>query len=116
MIIYKTTNLVNGKIYIGQDRNNNPNYYGSGKLLKLSIKKYGRENFTKEVLEECINEVHMNEREIYWIAFYDSMDEKIGYNISEGGREGDRKVGHNIVKNGIYDYWECYCGKYKRVS
>ena len=46
MIIYKTTNLVNGKIYIGQDSNNNPNYYGSGTLLHKAIKKYGLESKT----------------------------------------------------------------------
>ena len=52
MIIYKTTNLVNGKIYIGKDKNNNPSYLGSGKILKLAIKKYGKENFTKETIEK----------------------------------------------------------------
>jgi hypothetical protein len=51
MIIYKTTNIVNGKIYIGQDKYDNPNYLGSGKILQLSFQKYGIENFRKEILE-----------------------------------------------------------------
>jgi group I intron endonuclease len=111
MIIYKTTNLVNGKIYIGQDKNNNPNYYGSGKLLKLAIKKYGKENFKKEILEECTNSSELNEREIYWIDFLKSNDKYTGYNISDGSKEGDRKIGHDIAKNGIYNYWVEKYGK-----
>ena len=47
MIIYKTTNTINGKIYIGQDKNNNPSYYGSGKILQKAIKKYGKESYPK---------------------------------------------------------------------
>lgn len=49
MIIYKTTNLINNKIYIGQDKNNNPKYLGSGDLLKKAIKKYekGKNKTTK---------------------------------------------------------------------
>lgn len=105
MIIYKTTNRINGKVYIGQDKNNNPSYYGSGKKIQSAIKKYGKENFIKEILEECIDEKHMNEREIYWISYYKSQDRKIGYNISEGGKEGDRQIGQDIAKNGIYNYW-----------
>jgi hypothetical protein len=50
MIIYKTTNLINGKIYIGKDKHNNDNYIGSGKILKQAIAKYGRNNFVKEVM------------------------------------------------------------------
>jgi group I intron endonuclease len=105
MIIYKTTNKLNGKIYIGQDRNNNPTYYGSGKKIQRAIKKYGKENFVKEILEECIDENHLNEREIYWIEYFNSRNRNIGYNISEGGKEGDRKIGHDIFKSGIYNYW-----------
>ena len=41
MIVYKTTNLINGKIYIGKDMKNNPNYLGSGTILRRAIKKYG---------------------------------------------------------------------------
>lgn len=111
MIIYKTTNLINGKIYIGQDKNNNPSYYGSGKKLQRAIKKNGKNNFKKEILEECFNEEHLNEREIFWIKFYNSTDRKNGYNISEGGKEGDRKIGHDIAKNGIYNYWVEKYGK-----
>jgi group I intron endonuclease len=109
MIIYKIINTLNNKIYIGQDRNNNPSYFGSGKKIQRAIKKYGKENFVKEILEECIDENHMNEREVYWISKYDSQDRKIGYNISHGGKEGDREIGQNIAKNGIYNYW---VGKY----
>lgn len=105
MIIYKITNNFNNKIYIGQDRNNNPSYFGSGKKIQRAIKKYGKENFVKEILEECIDENHMNEREVYWISKYNSQDRKIGYNISNGGKEGDRQIGQDIAKNGIYNYW-----------
>jgi hypothetical protein len=45
MIVYKTINLIDGKIYIGQDLNNNPDYLGSGIYLKRAIKKHGRNNF-----------------------------------------------------------------------
>ena len=51
MIIYKTTNLVNGKTYVGQDSKNNKKYLGSGKILKSAIKKYGRSSFKKEIIE-----------------------------------------------------------------
>ena len=50
MIVYKTTNLINGKVYIGKDRKNNPSYLGSGILLQKAIRKYGSDNFKKETL------------------------------------------------------------------
>lgn len=85
MQIYKTTNNINGKIYIGKNKTNNKNYLGSGIVLKQAIKKYGKENFSKEILEECDTFQLLNEREIYWILFYNSIDPKIGYNRSKGG-------------------------------
>jgi group I intron endonuclease len=112
MIIYKTTNLLNGKIYVGQDKNNNPNYLGSGKLLKKAIIKYGKQNFKKEILEECISEESLNDREVFWIKFLNSTDKKTGYNISDGSKEGDRKIGHEIAKGGIYNYWVKKYGKH----
>ncbi len=89
MIIYKTTNLINNKFYIGQDKHNNPDYYGSGIILKEAIKKYGKENFQKEILEECSSSEFLNDREIYWIDFYNSTNREIGYNITRGGDGGD---------------------------
>jgi group I intron endonuclease len=85
MQIYKTTNNINGKIYIGKNKTNNKNYLGSGIVLNFAIKKYGRENFSKEIIEECETYQMLNEQETYWISFYDSTNSKIGYNRSKGG-------------------------------
>ena len=89
MVIYLTTNLVNGKIYIGKDVANNPSYLGSGILLKKAIKKYGVGNFKKEILEHCTSHEQLCEREKHWIATRNSTNRKIGYNITDGGLGGD---------------------------
>lgn len=86
--VYKTTNLINGKIYIGKKTGENDNYLGSGSILALAINKYGKEKFKIEILEECESEDHLNEREIYWINFFNSRDRLIGYNITKGGNGG----------------------------
>lgn len=85
MIIYKITNLINGKIYIGQDSNNNPNYYGSGVLINKAIKKYGIENFKKDVIEYCNSIDELNEAEIRNIKEYKSRVEFGNYNLTDGG-------------------------------
>jgi group I intron endonuclease len=85
MVVYKTTNLINGKIYVGQDSKNNPKYLGSGIALNNAIKKYGKENFKKEILENCSDKVEMDEKEKYWIEHLKARDKKIGYNITKGG-------------------------------
>jgi group I intron endonuclease len=90
MIIYKTTNLINNKIYIGQDSYNNPNYLGSGNSILTAIKKYGRENFKKEILEFCKTKEELNKREEFWIKELDSYNFNVGYNLSEKG-VGSRK-------------------------
>lgn len=85
MVIYKTTNLINGKIYIGQDSKNNPKYLGSGIALNNAIKKYGKENFKKEILEHCVNKKDMDEKEKHWITELNARDKNVGYNITKGG-------------------------------
>jgi hypothetical protein len=89
MIVYKITNLLNNKIYIGKDKTNNPNYFGSGLLIRNAIKKYGKENFTKDILEFCSSEEQLNEKERYWIDYYKSYNRDIGYNLTLGGDGGD---------------------------
>ena len=66
--IYKTTNIVNGKIYIGQKKSKiflSNKYLGSGKRLHEAIQKYGKDNFKVELIEEIFDENLMDEREIY---------------------------------------------------
>ena len=89
--IYKTTNLVNNKIYIGQHKGDDfdHNYYGSGINLKKAINKYGISNFNCELLEFCCDKISLNDREKYWISFYESFKPSIGYNVSPGGEGGN---------------------------
>ena len=84
MIIYKTTNIVNEKIYVGQDVHNNPNYLGSGLLLVRAIKKYGKENFKKEAIDVAESLEVLNEKEIYWVKFCNCKVPN-GYNLTDGG-------------------------------
>lgn len=102
MIIYKTTNLINNKIYIGQSKNNYSHYYGSGKLIKKALKKYGVLNFKKEILVDNIDDLDMlNNLEIYYINLYNSI--KNGYNIHKGGRgnteECNYKISNHLINN-----------------
>src|SRR3972149_8510532 len=86
MKIYKTTNLINSKIYIGQTIRNNPNYIGGGIYLKSAIKKYGKENFKCEIIVDNINNRFLlDELEKHYIRLYNSTNKNIGYNLEEGG-------------------------------
>ena len=88
-IVYITTNKINGKKYIGVDTKNRKYYLGSGKSMKLSIKKYGSENFIKEIIESSEDNKYLFEREKYWIEFYDAVNSPLFYNISIGGKGGN---------------------------
>ena len=92
--IYKITNNLNKHSYIGQSVRiehrwqEHKSHYNwqreSKKPLYLAFQKYGIENFTFEVLEECERE-KLSEREKYWIEYYGSHNKEKGYNLTDGG-------------------------------
>ena len=94
--IYKITNKINSKSYIGQTiQNVKERFYQhcatkcnkavSNMAIHRAIKKYGKSNFTVEVIEE-IDSTNLNDRERYWIRYYDSYNN--GYNSTKGGQDG----------------------------
>lgn len=96
--IYKITNHINGKIYVGQTTKSlkerfqkhcwgttEKDSYHLNMAIKKAIKKYGKENFTIELIEE-VEATKLDEREVYWISFYDSYNK--GYNCTKGGQNG----------------------------
>ena len=88
--IYLTINNVNNKKYIGMcsSKHRFKSYLGSGILLKQAIEKYGKNNFSRQILEECHNEEDLRIAEAKWIAKYDALNSEEFYNLCEGGRGG----------------------------
>lgn len=92
--IYKTTDLSNGKIYIGQHKAtkfSGASYVGSGIIIR-AIKDFCHrsgiaivDRLRTDIIEECNSAEELNDREIYWIKYFDSMNPQIGYNLYEGG-------------------------------
>lgn len=110
--IYKITNLVNNKVYIGKSiqvekrkyqhfydsfykNANNRNY---NMTIHKAIRKYGKENFSFDILEIC-NIEELNQKEQYWITYYNSK--RLGYNESDGG-EGVVGLDREL----IFSLWE----------
>lgn len=87
--LYKITNNLNGKIYIGVHATDNMDdgYMGSGKLIWLALKKYGKANFTKEILQtfDSVQAMYEAESVIVNIAF---VKDDNTYNITTGGKCG----------------------------
>jgi group I intron endonuclease len=98
-IIYKVTNLTNGKVYIGQTtyslgkrmREHNyhaVNYNKTNVVFYQAIKKYGEDNFNWTVIDMAYNRAELDDKEEFWIDFYRSyvgFDDSHGYNMTLGG-------------------------------
>ena len=85
MYIYKITNLINNKQYVGQSvKDINEHYYGSGILIKKAIKKYKKQNFKKDIIEICSSIDELNIKESYYISKFKTIQPH-GYNIRSGG-------------------------------
>lgn len=87
--IYKTTNNINGKYYIGKHktRDLDDTYLGSGKILKHAINKHGINNFTREYLFIFDNEEDMNNKEAELVS-EEFIKEDTNYNLKIGGDGG----------------------------
>lgn len=92
--VYKITNKLNGKIYIGMSKNlknrwsSNGIHYKRSKHFYNAIQKYGWDNFEKKILIKNLSFEEACELEVKEIAKHNSRDRKIGYNIAEGGNGG----------------------------
>lgn len=92
MVVYKITNNINEKVYIGQTvqtlkRRWDGHVFPSNEkksVIDMAIRKYGRENFSIQVIDRGSSIDELNEKEIFWIAFFNSTSPN-GYNISSGG-------------------------------
>ena len=110
--IYKITNTINGKSYIGQTiQNVKERFYQhcatkcskavSNMAIHIAIKKYGKSNFIVEVIEE-IDSANLNDRERYWIKYYNSYNN--GYNSTKGGQDGCKSFKDLDVESIIKEY------------
>ena len=92
-LIYRITNSINGKYYIGQHTTNNPydGYMGSGKLILEAENKYGLSNFTKEILFDFDNFDEMNDKEKELVPLSSCCQQNsMCYNMCEGGNNGKK--------------------------
>lgn len=111
--IYKITNIINNKIYIGKTEKENPfdrwyehksNIYREScrdRPLYRAMTKYGIDNFVFEIIEETNNAC---EREVYWINFYNSYKE--GYNATLGG-DGKSYIDIDLIIKLYNDGYSC---------
>ena len=94
MYIYKITNVLNMKVYVGQTydfaQRKAGHIYASKNIsnerpLYRSMRKHGTESFLFEIIEECTDD-QVDDREKFWIAHYDSRNTEKGYNLALGGK------------------------------
>lgn len=107
MIIYKITNLKNGKAYIGQTIHSLEKRFKEHckkdrcTAMYSAIQKYGVENFTVEVIENVSESSLLNEREIHWISYFNTMSPN-GYNLTSGGMNG--RISADSTKEKLASY------------
>lgn len=101
--IYITTNLIDNKKYIGMHTNFSDNYLGSGLLINRAIQKYGKENFSREIIAYAKTKEELGLLERYFIELYDATDSSDFYNIHEGGYGGNTRAGWDEERKLAYN-------------
>lgn len=108
--IYKTTNKINGKYYIGMHKTDNleDGYLGSGTYFSRALEKYGKENFEREILEYCDSDEEMHNAESRYIT-EDIVNDKNSYNLKLGGYGGwdyaNKVLKENRSNPEYYEKW-----------
>lgn len=99
--VYITINNINQKKYIGQHKSEtfDESYKGSGKILKLAFIKYGKSNFSTQIIEKCYSKEELDNKEKYWIKYYNADLNNDFYNIKTGG---NTTGGLRGINNGRY--------------
>lgn len=116
--IYKITKKSNGKSYIGQSSNIERRFkehkYKKDIPIDLAIQKYGSDAFEFSILEECSQE-QLDEREIYWIQYYNTY-KGFGYNCSAGGgnNRGENNGRTKLTNEDVAYIRECYDAHMRR--
>lgn len=95
--IYITTNLINGKKYIGQKQFNRgwKTYFGSGTYFKKAVKLYGKDNFIREIIAVAYSKEQLNKLEIEFINLHNAVKSDDYYNITYGGDLGFKGLQHS---------------------
>ena len=88
-IIYKITNIINGMWYIGKDERDDPKYLGSGVYLSRAIANYGKDNFTKDILDGALTSEKLALLEAEYIEKFNATTSQMSYNIAAGGYGGN---------------------------
>ena len=116
--IYKITKKSNGKSYIGQsndiERRFKEHQYKEDIPIDMAIQKYGKDNFSFEILEECSLD-QLDEREQYWISHYNTFY-GFGYNCNPGGgnSQGENNGRTKLTNDDVYYIRECYDEHFRR--
>ncbi len=108
MFIYETTNLINGRKYIGLCTRDDDNYIGSGKLLKRAVKKYGKENFERKTLATADSFDELLQLEEYYIKKFNAVDSEEYYNLVEGGKAGNKEL--------LSKYWSAMSDEERKTA
>ena len=123
--IYVTTNLINGKMYVGQrtiqriwNKNSWKTYLGSGTHLHNAIKKYGRENFSRKIIDIAFDADELNKLEYFYTVKFNSVDNEQWYNLCYGGgvdglNKDNKKIQKKVVQ---YDLNGNFIKEYKSLN
>jgi len=105
--VYITTNLINGKQYVGSHGTNkvDDGYLGSGRYFLRSLKKEGKENFKRKILQECKSILEARELESFYILKYNTLYPN-GYNLSPKGGIGFKGANHSEETKRKQSEWQ----------